>query len=47
MYEEEASADPGAQVVQRLGDDDAEDSVRAAAFLIHVGRGHRSRLVSL
>ena len=41
------STDPGAQVVQRLCDDNAEDGVRATTFLVHVGGSNSPRLVAL
>jgi hypothetical protein len=39
--------EPAVRVVLVLGEDDGEDGVAAAAALVHVGSGHRARLVAL
>ena len=41
------ASDVGEAVGERLGEDDVEYGVRARRFAVHVGGGHRSRLVSL
>ena len=43
----ESRTNPRLTVVQRLSDDDAEDAMRAADLLVHVGGRHRPRLVPL
>lgn len=45
--ERENQTDSRLQIVERLGDDDAEDGVRSTALLVHVGCCNRARFVPL
>lgn len=45
--ENNLKADPRLEVIKRLCDDDAEDGVRAAALLVHVGGCDCARFVPL